>query len=76
MKEYDVECIQCGARYSKEDIIYTCSKCGGLLDIKYDYSKLDVGRIVKAKGEGVWKYREEMPKILDAGCFGDQSLRR
>ncbi|HUV79634.1 MAG TPA: threonine synthase [Candidatus Bathyarchaeia archaeon] len=61
MKEYEVECIRCGARYSKEDVIYTCSKCGGLLDIKYDYSKVDVKRIVNARGEGVWKYRELLP---------------
>ncbi len=56
-----MECIQCGTRYSKADIVYTCRKCGGLLDIKYDYSQLDVDRIVKAKGQGVWKYRALLP---------------
>jgi threonine synthase len=61
MKEYKVECIRCGARFSKEDIVYTCSKCGGLLDIKYDYSEIDVERVVEAKGEGVWKYRVLLP---------------
>jgi threonine synthase len=61
MKEYEVECIRCGARFYKDDIVYTCSKCGGLLDIKYDYSEVDVGRIVRAQGEGVWKYRELLP---------------
>jgi len=61
MKDYEVECIQCGARYSKADVIYTCSKCGGLLDIKYDYSKVDATKIVKGTGEGVWKYRELLP---------------
>jgi threonine synthase len=65
MKDYAVECIQCGARYAKDDIVYTCEKCGGLLDIKYDYSKIDVERIVKAKGEGVWKYRELLPFAED-----------
>ncbi len=61
MKEYDVECIRCGARFSKDDIVYTCRDCGSLLDIKYDYSEVYVERIVKAKGEGVWKYRELLP---------------
>lgn len=61
MKEYEVECIRCGARYSRADVVYTCRKCGGLLDIKYDYSKVDAERIVKGKGEGVWKYRELLP---------------
>ena len=61
MTEYEVECIRCGARYSKADIVYTCRKCGGLLNIKYDYSKVDTERIVNGKGEGVWKYRELLP---------------
>jgi len=61
MKEYEVECIECGARFSKEDIVYTCRKCDGLLDIKHDYSEIDTERVVKAKGEGVWKYRVLLP---------------
>ncbi len=61
MREYEVECIRCGARYSKEDVVYTCRKCDGLLDIKYDYSAIDTERVVKAKGEGVWKYRVLLP---------------
>lgn len=61
MKEYEVECIRCGARFSKDDILYTCRNCGSLLDIKYDYSEVDAERIAKAKGEGVWKYRELLP---------------
>jgi threonine synthase len=61
MKEYKAECIKCGARFSKEDIVYTCRKCGGLLDIKYDYSEINVERVVEAKGEGVWKYRVLLP---------------
>ena len=65
MKEYEVECIRCGARYSKSDIVYTCSKCDGLLDIKYDYSKADTSKIVNGTGEGVWKYRELLPFAED-----------
>jgi threonine synthase len=61
MKEYKVKCIKCGARFSKEDIVYTCRECGGLLDIKYDYSEIDVERVVGAKGQGVWKYRVLLP---------------
>ena len=61
MKEYEVECIRCGAHYTKEDVVYTCRKCDGLLDIKYDYSKIDPKQVVNAKGEGVWKYRTLLP---------------
>nr|QNO52443.1 threonine synthase [Methanosarcinales archaeon ANME-1 ERB6]QNO53375.1 threonine synthase [Methanosarcinales archaeon ANME-1 ERB6] len=60
-EEYKVECIKCGAQFSKEDVVYTCRKCGGLLNIKYDYSEIDADRIVKARGEGVWKYRVLLP---------------
>jgi threonine synthase len=61
MRDYEVECIRCGARYSKDEIIYTCRKCGGLLDILYDYSKVAAEQIVAAQGEGVWKYRVLLP---------------
>jgi len=61
MKEYEVECIRCGARFLTDEIVYTCRNCGGLLDILYDYSKLDPDRIVHAKGDGVWKYRALLP---------------
>ncbi|MBL7118292.1 MAG: threonine synthase, partial [Candidatus Syntrophoarchaeum sp.] len=61
MREYEVKCIRCGARFSREDVVYTCRKCDGLLDIKYDYSEIGAERVVKAKGEGVWKYRVLLP---------------
>ena len=61
MKEYEVECIRCGADYCKEDIVYTCRKCNGLLNIKYDYSEIDEKQVLNARGEGVWKYRALLP---------------
>ncbi|MGB2727571.1 MAG: threonine synthase [Halobacteriota archaeon] len=61
MREYEVKCIRCGARFSGEDVVYTCRKCDGLLDIKYDYSEIGAEQVVKAEGEGVWKYRVLLP---------------
>jgi len=61
MKDYEVKCIRCGARFLMDEIVYTCRHCGGLLDILYDYSKIDPDRIVHAKGNGVWKYRDLLP---------------
>ena len=63
---YHLECIRCGARFSKEDIVYTCSKCNGLLDIKSDYSEVNVERVIREgkwrrDGEGVWKYLDLLP---------------
>lgn len=66
MKDYNVECIRCGASYPRDEIAYTCKKCGGLLDIKYDYSRIDKMRIVNAKGRGVWKYSALLPFDEDA----------
>jgi len=64
-EEYKVKCIRCGACFSKEDVVYTCRKCGGLLDINYDYSGIDIERVVEAIGEGVWKYRVLLPFAED-----------
>jgi len=69
MKEYAVECIRCMACFSGREVLYTCSKCGGLLDIRYDYSSIeiecdpDAGRTERAKwkGVGVWRYRDLLP---------------
>jgi len=58
---YHQECIECGKKYSKTDIVYTC-ECGGLLDIIYDYAtiELDMDRL-KSEPPSVWKYRELLP---------------
>jgi threonine synthase len=67
MKIYKVECIRCGARFNKKEIVYTCRKCGGLLDIRYDKSAVNVDNITRGKerGEGVdesiWRYGELLP---------------
>jgi threonine synthase len=61
MKDYEVKCIRCGAHFPKEEILYTCRNCGGLLDILYDYSTIDPDWIIHAKGDGVWKYRDLLP---------------
>jgi len=74
MKEYEVRCIKCGARFAKEEVVYTCRHCGGLLEIKYDYSEIDAERVVKgavrgvegkaSEGKarrGVWRFRELLP---------------
>lgn len=33
------KCVRCGQNYPLE-ILYTCPKCGGILDIQYDYNKV------------------------------------
>src|SRR5262245_21555204 len=70
------ECFSgCGVRYSLEDIIYRCPKCGGLLEVRHDLAALQRrsgsewrqlfnGR---AGGEsGVWSRKEVvLPELRD-----------
>jgi len=59
---YHLKCIECGAEYPKDELIYTCSKCDGLLDVIYDYSsiKLDMEKL-KSECPSVWKYAKLLP---------------
>lgn len=71
-----LKCIQgaCGATYSIEDVLYTCPRCGSLLETDYPGLKLDAASIKKLWRErrmlntpldqsGVWRYREMIPYI-------------
>ncbi|MCD5409462.1 MAG: threonine synthase [Methanocellales archaeon] len=54
-----LECIECKIQYPDSEIIYICSKCGGLLDVIYDYSKIDFHP--SAQPPSVWKYEPLLP---------------
>src|SRR5687768_6738576 len=73
------KCINpdCGATYGVDEVHVACRKCGSLLDIEYDWSKLPVpkslsffehrwatkGTGVEGRNDfsGVWRFRELMP---------------
>jgi threonine synthase len=73
------QCINpgCGQTYSTAEIKIACTKCGGLLDIKYDWARLPVPKSLSffehrwsTKGtntdgrldfSGVWRFRELFP---------------
>ena len=39
--DYILKCLACGEEYSNcEKPIYRCEKCGGSLEIIYDYNKI------------------------------------
>ena len=79
-------CIACGGKYDADEILYSCKRCGDLLEVKYDYD------VVKAKLEksdwqtlplSVWRYKDFMPirdpsKIvsLNEGGTGLHSCQR
>jgi threonine synthase len=73
------QCINpdCGTTYGVDETKVACTRCGSLLDIKYDWSRLPVPRDLRSfegrwatKGaeaagradfSGVWRFRELMP---------------
>ncbi|MHA1754666.1 MAG: threonine synthase, partial [Candidatus Odinarchaeia archaeon] len=59
-----IKCIECGKTYSPTEIIYTCPKCGGLLDIVQDYrviKELVSWNVFKKRPFYVWRYSELLP---------------
>jgi threonine synthase len=69
--------LDCAATYGIDEVKVACTRCGSLLDIKYDWSKLPVPKSLgyfehrwATKGisgsghldfSGVWRFRELMP---------------
>ena len=67
----------CRATYDLDEVIFKCSLCGGLLDVAYDWNRVEVPRTMKffesrwataGRGEtgrldysGVWRFRELLP---------------
>ncbi|MFQ5998906.1 MAG: threonine synthase [Candidatus Bathyarchaeia archaeon] len=62
-----LECIGCRARYDPNEVVYSCSACGDLLEVNYDYinlaKHLDI-REWRQRSMSVWRYVELLP-VLD-----------
>ena len=65
-------CIACGTARPLDEVIYTCPRCGGLLDVTYDSSPGDPDELkslfrsrrasdLDHDCSGVWRFRELMP---------------
>jgi threonine synthase len=74
----DLVCFNpaCRARFSITDVLYNCTKCGGLLEAQYDFGSPDPGALKRSWRErrlsneplcqsGVWRYREMFPFLDD-----------
>ena len=73
------QCIHpdCGAAYGLDETLSRCSRCGNLLDVRYDWSKLDPPRRLEEFDElhrrrdnplnfsGVWRFRRLAPFAPD-----------
>ncbi len=59
-----LECIHCKSKFSTNEILYYCKKCGDLLEVKMDIEELKV-KLEKSQWKrrliSVWKYREFLP---------------
>lgn len=58
-------CIKCGAEHEATPNLTTCKKCGGILDIRYDYAKIKASvsqeKIRARKDYSMWRYTEFLP---------------
>ena len=75
----DLRCIEanCEERYSIDESIYTCRRCGGLLDVQYAFNPANTPGEMKAifrarravdtelDRSGVWRFRELLPFVDD-----------
>jgi len=79
-------CIACGQEYDADEILYSCKRCGDLLEVKYDYDAIKA-KLEKSNWQtlplSVWRYKDFMPirdpsKIvsLNEGGTGLHSCQR
>jgi threonine synthase len=59
---YHLACIHCGAEYPPDAVIYTCRRCGHLLEVRYPLEAIRIDRNEWQKRPlSVWRYRELLP---------------
>ena len=70
-------CVKCGAEHTATPDLTTCEKCGGILDIRYDYDEirraLDPLSMKARTDYSMWRYREFLP--IGKSAFSDASAR-
>ena len=58
-------CIKCGAEHEATPGVCTCQKCGGILDIKYDYAYIRTRMTRESMKENrnytMWRYSDLLP---------------
>jgi threonine synthase len=56
----NLTCIDCGAAHALTYRL-ACAKCGGLLELRYDLSRLTVAGPAIFEGAGLWRYAPVLP---------------
>jgi len=63
---YHLACVNCGATYPADEILYNCTKCGHLLAVKYPLDEINVTRAEWNKRPiSVWRYKELLPVRIE-----------
>jgi len=57
-------CLRCGTDFLPVDVTYTCPRCGGNLDARYDYPQIRrvlTPALLKNREPSLWRYRPLLP---------------
>ena len=58
-------CVKCGAQFEALNGTYTCEKCGGILEIVYDYdyikTRISREKFAASKEFSMWRYLDFLP---------------
>ncbi len=55
-----IRCISCNEEYDDDEIIYTCSKCGSILEVVTQVEDVPKSTF-DGRRQNIWKYREFLP---------------
>ncbi|MCC9262087.1 threonine synthase [Methanobrevibacter woesei] len=55
-----IRCVSCGEEYNNDDVIYTCEKCGSVLELVPESVDVDKS-IFDGRKDTLWKYKEFIP---------------
>ncbi|MEW6592222.1 MAG: threonine synthase [Candidatus Hadarchaeota archaeon] len=78
-----LECIDCGSKFNIRENLFTCPKCGGLLEVEFAKGeikrRMDMKKL-KTAAPNVWKYRAfipvlDMSKVVSLGEGGTPLLK-
>lgn len=69
MNMFEPVCRSCGTVHPVE-AVYACRKCGGSLDIRYDYERIfadyPFAELISSSGWDMWNYRPLLPILPEA----------
>lgn len=54
-----IRCVSCGEEYDDDEVIYTCQKCGSVLEL---VNEIDVSKdTFDGRKDTLWKFKECIP---------------